>query len=160
MSNQIKSRKRTTSQKEEKATTGMLWLLWKVYHNWLVCHKIRMNSFLKVESLGETRCRKSWNPFNEYDSLSLRYVKQVSRKKKRPSLGKIDVKVPYQRSPYAMKFESGSHEETSDVPEARLGILQNIYTSSTKKTRLHSTFLRRNGYSRLRQQKSRRKESL
>ena len=34
MNNQIKSRERATSQKEEKAMTRMLWLLWKVYHNW------------------------------------------------------------------------------------------------------------------------------
>ena len=60
-----------------------------------------MHSFLKVESLGEARCRKSWNQFKGYDSLSLR-----------PSLGKINVKVPPQRSPYAMKFEDRSHEET------------------------------------------------
>ena len=31
---------------------------------------------------GETRCKKSWDRFEEYDSLSLRYVKQVSRKRK------------------------------------------------------------------------------
>ena len=51
-------------------------------------------------------------------------------------------------------------DDSSDVPEAKLGILQNIHTRSKKKTRLHSTFPRENGYSRLRQQKSRRKESL
>ena len=34
------------------------------------------------------------------------------REKKRPSLGKINVKVPHQRSPCAMKFEDRSHEET------------------------------------------------
>ena len=33
------------------------------------------------------------------------------REKKGPSLGK-HVKVPHQRSPYAMKFEDRSHEET------------------------------------------------
>ena len=35
-----------------------------------------------------------------------------SWKKKWPSLGKINVKVPHQRSPYAMKFEDRSHEGT------------------------------------------------
>ena len=34
------------------------------------------------------------------------------REKKGPSLGKIQVKIPHQRSPYAMKFEDRSHEET------------------------------------------------
>ena len=34
------------------------------------------------------------------------------REKKGPSLGKIQVKAPHQRSPYAMKVEDRSHEET------------------------------------------------
>ena len=45
-------------------------------------HKIQMHSFLKVESLGETRCRKSWNQLKGYDSLCLRYVMRVSGKRK------------------------------------------------------------------------------
>ena len=32
----------------------------------VVYHKIQMHSFLKVESLGETRCRKSWNQSKGY----------------------------------------------------------------------------------------------
>ena len=43
--------------------------------------------------------------------------------------------------------------DSSDVPEARLGILPKTFTSSKKKTRLHSSPPRKNGYSRLRQQK-------
>ena len=35
------------------------------------------------------------------------------REKKGSSLGKIQVKLPHQRSPYAMKFEDRSHEETA-----------------------------------------------
>ena len=34
------------------------------------------------------------------------------REKKGPSLGKIIVKVPHQRSPFATKFEDRSHEDT------------------------------------------------
>ena len=34
------------------------------------------------------------------------------REKKGPSLGKVQIKNPHQRSPYAVKFEDGSHEET------------------------------------------------
>ena len=34
------------------------------------------------------------------------------REKKGPSLGKIQVKNPHQRSPHAVKFEDRSHEET------------------------------------------------
>ena len=72
--------KKTTSQKEEKGMTRMLWLLWKVYHNWVVYHKIQMNSFLKEQNFGEARCRKCWDRFEKYGSLSPRYVKRVSGK--------------------------------------------------------------------------------
>ena len=48
----------------------------------------------------ETGCKKSWDRFEEYDSLSLRYV-----------LGQIQVKLLHQPSPY-VKFEDRSHEET------------------------------------------------
>ena len=51
-------------------------------------------------------------------------------------------------------------KDNSDAPEARLGTLPKTCTSSQKKTKLHSARPRKNGYSRLRQQKSRRKESL
>ena len=51
-------------------------------------------------------------------------------------------------------------QDKSDVPRARHGILPKIHTSSKKNTKLHSTRPRKNGYSRLRQQKSPRKESL
>ena len=40
-------------------------------------------------------------------------LRQASiRENKGPSLGKFQVKVPHQRSPYAPKFEDRSHEET------------------------------------------------
>ena len=66
----------------------------------------------EADKPGETRCKKSWDRFEEYDSLSLRYVKQVSGNRKEPSLGKIQVKNPHQRRPCAMKFEDRSQEET------------------------------------------------
>ena len=83
------------------------------------------------------------------------------REKKGPSLGKIQVKNPHPRGPCAVKFEDRSHEETednSDGPEARHGTLPKTYTSSKRTTKLHSTRPRKNGYSRLRQQKSQTKE--
>ena len=150
--NQIKSWRRATFQKEEKATTRMLWLLWKVCRNWVVYHKLQMHSFLKVESLGKTRYRKSWN-----DSLSLRYVMRVSAKKKGPSHGQIQVKILSQNLRADLRKRLN---DKSDAPEARSGTLLETFTCSKKKTRLHSTFLRRNGYFRLRQQKSWRKDSL
>ena len=52
---------------------------------------------------------------------------QTSEKTKGPSLGKIEVKVPRQRSPYAMKFEDRSQEEIEDksgAPQRRVEIGQ------------------------------------
>ena len=68
------------------------------------------------------------------------------REKKGPSMGKINVKVPHQRSPNAMKFEDRSFENTQRQQRCARSKAWNL--------------ARRNGYSRLRQQKSRRKESL
>ena len=40
-------------------------------------------------------------------------LRQASiREKSGPSLGKMNVKAPHERNPYAMKFEDRSHEET------------------------------------------------
>ena len=44
-------------------------------------------------------------------------------------------------------------KDSSDVPEARLGILPKMHTSSKRTTKLHSTRPQKNKYSRLRQQK-------
>ena len=60
----------------------------------------------------EIWCKKSWDRFEEYDSLSLRCVKQVSGKRKDHRLEQYKSKPQHQRSPYAMKFEDRSHEET------------------------------------------------
>ena len=89
MNNQIKGRRKATSQKEEKVTTKALWLLRKVYHNWVVYPKTRMHSNLKeCKSFGETWCRKSCTQFKEFHSLSPRYVTRVSRRRKDPRLEK------------------------------------------------------------------------
>ena len=56
-------------------------------------------------------------------------LRQASmREKKGPSLGKIQVKPPHQRSPFAMKFEDRSHEETERQQRcARRKLAKNIY---------------------------------
>ena len=99
----------------------------------------------------------------EFDSQSRRYVKQVSGKRKDHRSGKIQVELPHQRGPYAVKFEDQSHEETERqqrcVRSKAWNLAKNIFKLK-ENTRLHSTFPRRNGYSRLRQQKSWKKESL
>ena len=133
-----------------------------MWHNWVVNHKIQMHWFLKAESLGENPTQKKPGyQFKGYDSLGLRRVKRVSGKRK-DHRWERNVKALHLRSPYAMKFEDRPMKrlnDSSDVPEASLGIFPKTNTSSKKNTRLHSTFPRRNGYSRQRQQKSRRKES-
>ena len=81
--NQINSRKKSNIPKRrESDDNNAVTIVKKVYQNWVVYHKIQMHSFLKVDSLGETRCRKSWNQFKGCDSLSLRYVMRVSGKRK------------------------------------------------------------------------------
>ena len=52
-------------------------------------------------------------------------LRQASiRENKGPSLGKVQVKLPHQRSPYAMKSE--------DAPAARHGILPEIFIDKLK----------------------------
>ena len=139
-------------------------VLWKLYHDWVASLKTRKHWFLKeANSPGETRCKKSWEQFEKYDSPSLRYVKRVSGKSKDHRFEKNKLKPFISEVPTPWNWRTGSMnrlKDNSDVPEARLGILPKTYTSSKKQTWLYSSFSRRNGYSRLRQQKGRRKESL
>ena len=83
-------------------------------------------------------------------------LRQASiQEKKGPSLGKMSVKVPHQRSPFAMKFEDRSQEETERqqrCARSKAGNLAKHFTSSKKKTKLHSTRLQKSAYSRLLQQ--------
>ena len=79
----------------------------------VVYHKIQMHSFLKVESLGEARCRKSWNQLTQRVRFTKSTPRQASiRENKGLSLGKYKSKNPHQRSPYAMKIEGKSHAVT------------------------------------------------
>ena len=132
--------KRAASQKEEKATTRTRWLLCKVFHNWVGSRKTRMHSFLKVESPGEPRCKKILGPIRRIRFTKSTPLQASIREKNGPSLGKIQVKVPHQRSPYAVKFKDRSHEDSSDVPEARLGILPQTHfkLKENDKTTFHS----------------------
>ena len=163
INNQIKIWRKATSQKEENATTRMLWLLWKAYHSWVVYHRTRMHSFLKErKSFGETRCKKSWDQLEKYGSLSLRYVKSVSRKRNDHRLENFKSNLNISEVPTLQNSRTGPMKrlkDKSDVPEAGLGTLPKTDTSSKRTTKLHSTRLRKSGYSRLRQQTSRRQES-
>ena len=70
----------------------------------------RPNDLRRRQSSWETRCKMSWDQIEEYDLHSLRHAS--IREKQGPSLGKIQVEIPHQRSPYQMKFEDISQEET------------------------------------------------
>ena len=55
----------------------------KIVPHLVASRKTRKHGFLKKENcFGETRCKKSWDQFEGYDSQSLRYVKRVSRRRK------------------------------------------------------------------------------
>ena len=94
----------------------------------------------------------------------VRFTESTLREKKGPALGKIQVKPQHQWSPYAVncwgQVPWRDWKTRAMCPKARLGTLPKTKTSSKRTTKLHSTRLRNSGYSRLRQQKNRRKESL
>ena len=83
--------------------------------------------------------------------------------KKGPSLGKIQGTPRHQRSSYATKFEDRSHEETERQERCAQSkawdLAKNIYTSSKRTTKLHSSRLQ-SGFSLVPQQESQRRESL
>ena len=70
----------------------------------------------------------------------------------------MNVKAPPQRSPYAMKFEDRSHEETERQQRCARSKAWNLAKNTCKLKEKDK--LRKNGYSQPRQQKSWRKESL
>ena len=91
-------------------------------------------------------------------------LRQASmREKKGPSIGKINVEVPHQRSPYVMKCEDWSHEETERQQRCARSkawnLAKNIYKLK-EKDKADFFFTAEEWVLRLRQQKSRRKESL
>ena len=72
------------------------------------------------------------------------------REKEGPSLRKIQVKIPHQRSPYAMKFEDRSPGETPRQERCARGdaweLARRIFKLKKKrKTKLHSIHLLRSG---------------
>ena len=86
----------------------------KMYHNWVASRKTRIRWFFSKRQTapGKPDAKKSWDRFEKCGSLSLTLRQANSRGKKGSSLGQIQVKPQHQRSPYALKFEDKSHEET------------------------------------------------
>ena len=95
--------------------------------------RLESMSFSKNHSPGETRWKKSWDRFEEYDSLSLRYVKQVSGKRNDHRLEKDKSNLLISEVPTLWILRTGSMKrlpDKSDALEAGLGILPKTYTSS------------------------------
>ena len=114
-------------------------------------------------SPGETRCKKSWDRFEKYCSQSLCFVKQVSGRRRDHRLGKYKSNFNISEVPTQWNLRTGPMKrlkDKSNVPKAGIGTLPKTFTCSKRTTKLHSTRLRKNGSSRLRQQKSRRRDSL
>ena len=86
----------------------------------------------EAQSLGQTRCKKFWDQFDEYDSHSLRYVKQVSGKMKDHRLEKYKSQFLNQRSPCAVKCEDGSQEETERLQRCARGKAWNLAKNKYK----------------------------
>ena len=110
--NQTKNqRKATILSKEEKATTRMRWLLWKLYQNGVASKTPSRQNFQKREAPGKPDAKSLGTGSKIRFSQST--LRQASiQEKKGPSLGKIQLKFLHQRSPYAMKFEDRPQEET------------------------------------------------
>ena len=113
MNNQMKGRTKAASQKEGKVKTKALWQSVKSVSQ-LGCASQDSDA---LDSQGTKESRG--NPMQKVlePILWVRFTKSTLRHasirdKKGPSLGKIQVKPRHQRSPYAIKFEDRSHEET------------------------------------------------
>ena len=114
MNNQTKSqREATIATKEEKATDKNAVAIAKIVPQ-LGC--VSQESDALVSQRGK---QSRGNPMQKVLGsirkvrFSLSTLRQASdREKKGPSLGKIQVKHPHQRRPYATKVEEWSHEET------------------------------------------------
>ena len=109
-----------------------------------------MYCFPKVENSRRKQSRKQdakkvLGPIQKDGSLSLRYVKRVSGKRKDHRWEWLMSKFLISEVLTLWNLRTGPMKrlnDSSDVPEARLAIWQETYTSSKKKTKLHATFPR------------------
>ena len=96
-------RKRTTSQKKRKRRQNAVVTV-KVYHNWVVYHKIQMHSFLKVGSLGEPEAESlgtnSKGTIHQVYTMSSEYPGKERTIVGRDKMSKLLIS----EDPYAIKF--------------------------------------------------------
>ena len=89
MNNQLKGRRKGTSPKRrESEDKGAVAIVKSVSQLGCVLQDLDALDFKERKIFGETRCKKSWTQFKEFDSLSLRYVTRVSGTRKDHRLDK------------------------------------------------------------------------
>ena len=121
MNNHIRSRENNITKKKN-AMTRMLWLLWRVYHNWVVYHKIQMHSFLKKESR-RSPMQKVLEPLLKgYDSQSLTLRQANIREKKEPSLGKLMSEFLISEVPTLWNLRTGPMKRLNDSSDILRGM--------------------------------------
>ena len=86
---------------------------------------------LKGVESGDTRSEKFWDQLDEYNSQSAP-VKRWSKKINDHRLKKKQVKIPHQRSPYAVKFEDRSQEEAERQERCARGKAWNVAKNTYK----------------------------
>ena len=127
---------------------------------WLLCLRLARLGSISFSNrktvLGKPDAKSLETDSKNTIPSSLRFIKQVSGKTKDQRLDKYKSKNPHQRSPYAMKFEDRSHEETERQQRCARSKAWNLAKNMDtvkEKTKLHFTRPRKNGHSQLRQQK-------
>ena len=166
MNNEIKSQQRgTVPQEEEKAKKHVLLLFWKLYHNWVVSCKTQNHWNLKeAQSLGKHDAKKVLGPTRRVRFTQSTQRQASIRENEGPSLGKIKVSKysPANSLHYEIWGQITGIDSRTTAMRPRWGMesCQSTFASSKTRTKLHSTHPRKNGYSPLRQQKSRRKDNL
>ena len=154
MNNQTKSQKRANSQKRTESDDKNAVAIVKSVSK-LGC--VSQDSDALVNPM-----QKALAPIQRVRFTKCTLRQASIREKKGPSFGNINVKFPHQRSPYALKFEDRSQEETQRQERCARSKAWNLAKNMYKlkaEDKAAFYFPARNGYSRLCQQKSLRKES-
>ena len=127
-----KPKKRFQLSKRKKGRQKVRQLFWKLFHGCVVSRKTQSHhDFQKAWSTGETRGKN-----DEYDSHSLRSVKQFSEKIKGHRVEKYMSKILISEVPTLWNLRTDLKKrlkDNNDAPAARLGILpKNIYKFTEK----------------------------
>ena len=109
----------------------------KSYVSWVVSRRTRSCWVLKETGPGKSDARLGSNWKNTIHSVYAASSRYPGKERTIAEKKKIQVKIPHQRSPCAMKFDDRSRKrlkDNSDVPEARRVILlKNMYKLKRKR---------------------------